>query len=254
MNIVYWPPQNALLTALPEDVRLRLRPELERIQLHVGADLCQPGIPLRELYFPESAVVAISYAMENGSSAEVALVGAEGVVGVRILLGAASLNARAVVQRAGSAIRLPLACLQREMARSGALMQVLLRYTACYIDQIVQTAASNRYGSVEQRLCRWLLLSLDRARASELTMTHESIAAALGVKREGVTEAAGRLRRAGAISYRRGHITVLDRAVLEVRAGECCSNSAGGASDNVFAWATSECPQSQATAPFQVDI
>jgi CRP-like cAMP-binding protein len=162
----------------------------------------------------------MSFVMENGGSAEVALIGREGMVGVRLLLGDTALNVRASVQGAGSGLRLPADCLLDEVGRGGALMQVLLHYTSTYIGQIVQTAACNRHGSVEQRLCRWLLLNLDRVSSSELTMTHEAIADALGVKREGITEAAGRLRRLGAIQYQRGHIDVLDRAILESRTGE----------------------------------
>ncbi len=175
---------------------------------------------MRGVYFPESAVVAMSFAMENGSSAEVALIGREGMVGVRLVLGADTLNVRASVQTAGMGLRLPAQCLLEEAGRGGALMRVLLQYAASYIGQIVETAACNRHGTVEQRLCRWLLLSLDRVVSTELTMTHEVIADALGVKREGITEAACRLRRLGAIRYQRGHIEVLDRAFLESRTGE----------------------------------
>ncbi len=163
--------------------------------------------------------------MESGSSAEVALVGAEGMVGVRLLMGATSLNVRASVQSAGSGFKLSANRLLDEMAGDYVLTQILLHYTASFIEQIVQTAAFNRHGSVEQRLCRWLLLSLDRMPGNELTMTHELIAEALGVKREGITEAAGRLRARSAISYRRGHIKVLDRRILETTAGECYSKS-----------------------------
>ena len=221
MPVLQWPPRNAVLAALPDDVKLRLSTMLELVQMPLGAVLCEPGVPPREVYFPESAVVAISYAMENGSSADVALVGREGVVGVRLLLGAATLNVRASVQRAGAGFKIPAQRLREEMNRGHALLQALMHYTASYIDQIVESAACNRHGSVEQLVCRWLLLSLDRMRSNELTMTHELIADALGVKREGVTEAAGRLRRRGAIDYQRGHITVLDRGVLERCAGEC---------------------------------
>ncbi len=223
MSILHWPPQNALLAVLPDDAKLRLSTLLERVQMPHGAVLCEPGVTLRDVYFPETSVVAISYALADGSSAEVALIGAEGMIGVRLLLGAESLNVRASVQSAGSGFKLSVKSLLAEMGRGDALMQVMLHYTASFIEQIVQTAAFNRHGSVEQRLCRWLLLSLDRMPSNELTMTHEAIAEALGVKREGITEAAGRLRARSAISYRRGHITVLDRGILETLAGECYS-------------------------------
>ncbi len=214
------PPRNALLAALPDDVMERLSAKLQRVQMPAASVLFEPGVPMRGVYFPETAVVAMSFVMENGGSAEVALIGREGMVGVRLLLGDTTLNVRASVQSAGSGLRLPAECLLDEVGRGGALMQTLLHYTSAYIGQIVQTAACNRHGSVEQRLCRWLLLNLDRVSSSELTMTHETIADALGVKREGITEAAGRLRRLGAIQYQRGHIDVLDRAILESRTGE----------------------------------
>lgn len=220
MSVRFCAPQNALLAALPNEVMERLSPELRRVHMPAGSVLFEPGMPVRGVYFPESSVVAMSFALENGSSAEVALIGREGMVGVRLLLGDSTLNVRATVQSAGSGLRLPAQCLQEEVDRRGALLQVLLQYTAFYIGQIVQTAACNRHGTVEQRLCRWLLLSLDRVSSTELTMTHEAISDALGVKREGITEAAGRLRRQGAIRYHRGHIEVLDRAFLESRTGE----------------------------------
>ncbi len=220
MPVLTCPPQNALLAALPDDVMQRLSATLQRVQMPAGSILFEPGTPVREVYFPETSAVAMSFAMENGSSAEVALIGHEGMVGVRLLLGESSLNVRASVQIAGAGLRLPAACLLAEAGRGGALMQVLLQYTASYIGQIVQTAACNRHGTVEQRLCRWLLLSLDRAPSTALAMTHESIALALGVKREGITEAAGRLRSQGAIDYWRGHIEVLNRALLESHTGE----------------------------------
>lgn len=228
MPISSCPPQNALLASLPDDVMERLSPKLQRVQMSAGSVLFEPGVPMRGVYFLESAVVAMSFVMENGGSAEVALIGREGLVGVRLLLGESTLNVRASVQSAGSGLRLPAQSLLEEVGRGGALMHVLLQYTASYIGQIVQTAACNRHGTVEQRLCRWLLLSLDRVPSTELTMTHEVIADALGVKREGITEAAGRLRRLGAIRYQRGHIEVLDRALLESRTGEFYQHDNGG--------------------------
>ena len=213
------PPQNALLAALPNDVMARLSSKLQRVQMPAGSVLFEPGMPLQDVYFLENAVVAMNFVMANGSSAEVALIGREGMVGVRLLLGDPSMNVRASVQSAGSGLRMPAASLLEEVSRGGALMHVLLHYTATFIGQLVQTAACNHLGTVEQRLCRWLLLSLDRVSSTELTMTHEAIADALGVKREGITEAAGKLRRQGAIHYHRGHIEVLDRALLESKTG-----------------------------------
>lgn len=212
--------QNLLLAAIPEEVLQRLETNIERVQMAAGQVLCEPGVALRDVYFPVSAVVAMSFAMKNGSAAEVALIGREGLVGLPLLLGNAALNVRASVQSDGSGFKLPAQRLRDEFRRGGVLMQVLLGYTAFYIGQIVQTAACNRHGSLEQRLCRWLLLCLDRMRGNELTMTHEAIANALGVKREGVTEAACRLRGQGAIRYWRGHIEVLDRSILERQARE----------------------------------
>lgn len=228
MPVLHWQPRNALLTALPDDVKLHLSTQFERVQMPLGAVLCEPGVPARDVYFPETSVVEIGYAFADGSAAEVALVGSEGVVGVRLLMGAASLNVRASVQSAGAGFRLSAKSMSEEMKRSPELTREILTYVASFIDQIVQTAALNRHGSVEQLVCRLLLQSLDRTEGNELAMTHEAIAEALGVKREGVTEAAGRLRARGAISYRRGHITVLDRRVLEDIAGECYSRNPGG--------------------------
>lgn len=229
MPVLSCPPQNALLATLPNEVMERLSPKLQRVQMAAGSVVFEPGVPMRGVFFPESAVVAMSFVMENGGSAEVALIGREGMVGVRLLLGDSTLNVRASVQSAGSGLKLPAECLLAEVGRGGALMHVLLQYTASYIGQIVQTAACNRHGTVEQRLCRWLLLSLDRMPSTELTMTHEAIADALGVKREGITEAACKLRRQGAIRYQRGHIEVLDRAFLETRTGEFYQHGNGEA-------------------------
>jgi CRP-like cAMP-binding protein len=211
---------NALLSALPGEALQRLNPCLELVHLPVGKLLCEAGEPMRVAYFPASCIVATSYLMEDGGSAEVALVGSEGMVGVPLLLGATASAVRSCVQSAGLAFKLPVPRLLEEFARGGALTHELLRYAGGYIEQITQTAACNRHGTLEQRLCRWLLLTLDRMRSNELVMTHERIANALGAKREGVTEAAGKLRHEGVIQYRRGHITVLDRPALENRARE----------------------------------
>lgn len=221
MSVLHWPLQNALLGALPDAVMQRLRPDLKRMQMPAGLVLCEPGLPVHDVYFPESCVIAMGVAMGSGNSAEVAVIGREGMVGVRLLLGATSMTVRASVLSAGWGFRLPVGRLVEEFSRGGALMQALLHYTEAYIAQIVQTAACNRFGTVEERHRRWLLLCLERMAGNRLTMTHERIAEALGVKREGVSEVAGRLRRRGAIRYQRGQIEVLDRSILEERACEC---------------------------------
>jgi CRP-like cAMP-binding protein len=221
MPSLSWSSQNFLLNAMPHDVVERLCPDLERIQMPAGQVLCEPGVLLRDVYFPATSVVSMSYMMESGSSAEIALIGREGMVGVPVLFGSASSTVQASVQSAGFGFRLPARCLISEFEQGGKLMHVLLSYAGSLIEQMEQTAACNRHGTLEQRLCRWLLLTLDRLPGNELTMTHEFIANTLGVKREGVTEAAGRLRHRGAIHYRRGRIEVLDRPVLERHACEC---------------------------------
>ena len=221
MSMLGWPSRNFLLDAMPPEVVERLCPDLERVQMPAGQVLYEPGVAMRDVYFPATSVAAMSYVMENGSSAEIAMIGREGMVGVPLLLGNASSTVRAVVQSTGLGFRLPSRCLVEEFERGGPLMHTLLRYMGLLMRQMEQTAACNRHGTLEQRLCRWLLLTLDRLPGNELTMTHELIANALGVKREGVTEAATRLRHEGAIEYRRGHIEVLDRPVLERHACEC---------------------------------
>lgn len=221
MSLLSWPSQNFLLNAMPPEVVERLCPDLERIQMPAGRVLCEPSVAMRDVYFPATSIVSMSYVMESGSSAEIALIGQEGMVGVPLLLGTASSMVQATVQSAGLGFRLPGRCLIEEFGRGGKLMQVLMRYTGFLIGEMEQTAACNRHGTLDQRLCRWLLLTLDRLASNELTMTHELIANALGVKRAGVTEAATRLRHEGAIHYRRGHIEVLDRPTLERHACEC---------------------------------
>jgi CRP-like cAMP-binding protein len=215
------PSENRLLGALPEDVLERLAPHLERVAMPLGRVLYESGAPVHEAYFPTTSIVSMHRLMENGSAAEVALVGSEGMLGLSLVLGAERSNTEVSVQSPGHAFRMPARSLEEEFGRGGALMQVLLRYTQTFIAQVAQTAACNRHGTLEQRLCRWLLLNLDRMPSGELTVTHELIANALGVRREGVTEAAGRLQRQGAIHYHRGHLSVLDRPVLENHACEC---------------------------------
>lgn len=215
------PRQNLLLAALPAIDLERLLPSLERIMMPLGAVLHEPGGALTHAYFPTTAIVSLLYEMENGASAEISVVGNDGLVGVALFMGGGTMPNRAVVQSAGHGYRLSADALRLECGRNGALLALLLRFTQALITQMAQTAVCNRHHSVDQQLCRWLLLSMDRLPSCELTMTQELIANMLGVRREGVTLAAGRLQAAGLISYHRGHITVLDRPGLEERVCEC---------------------------------
>ncbi len=198
-----------------------MRSHLEPVDLPLGHVIYEPGRLLDHLYFPTNAIVSLLYVMENGSSAEIAVVGNEGVVGISLFMGGETTPSRAVVQSAGRAYRLPARLMHVEFNRGGSLQHLLLRYTQALITQMSQTAVCNRHHSVDQQLCRWLLLSLDRLHGSDLVMTQELIANMLGVRREGVTAAAGKLQKAGVINYRRGHITVLDRPKLEALSCEC---------------------------------
>ncbi len=213
--------QNRILAALPAADYARLQPHLEPVELPLGLIVFESGTKLRHLYFPASGIVSLLYAMENGASTEIAVIGNEGAVGIALFMGGESTPSRAVVQSAGHGYRLHAAALKTEFALGGLLQHLLLRYTQSLIAQMTQTAVCNRHHSVDQQLCRWLLLSLDRLPSNELAMTQELIANMLGVRREGVTEAAGRLQEAGLIRYSRGHITVLDRPNLEKRVCEC---------------------------------
>lgn len=215
------PQQNHLLAALPAEVQGRLFPYLELIALPLGKSLYESGDTLRHVYFPTDSIVSLLYVMESGSSAEIAVVGNDGLVGVSLFMGGESTTNRAVVQSAGSAYRLLGQRLKDEFNRHGELLLLMLRYTQSLITQMAQTAVCNRHHTIDQQLCRWLLLSLDRLPSNQLTMTQELIANMLGVRREGVTEAAGRLQKLGVIEYSRGHITVLDRAQLEHLSCEC---------------------------------
>ena len=215
------PHQNHLLDALPTDDFQRLAPHLELIPMPLGEVLYEPGVRLRYVYFPTTSIVSLLYVMEDGASAEIAIVGNEGILGISLFMGGETTPSRAVVQSAGHGYRLKAQLLKDEFGRFGRMMQLLLRYTQALITQMSQTAVCNRHHSVDQQLCRWLLLSLDRLSSNELTMTQELIANMLGVRREGVTEAAGKLQDAGLIRYRRGRITVLDRPGVEARACEC---------------------------------
>jgi len=221
LNTPHSPLQNRLLAALPAAEGNRLLPHLKLVALPLGEALYESGIQLRHLYFPTTAIVSLLYVMADGSSAEIAVVGFEGVIGVSLFMGGESTPSRAVVQSAGHAYQLPGKVLKDEFNRGGAMQHLLLRYTQALLTQMAQTAVCNRHHSLDQQLCRWLLLSLDRLPSNELIMTQELIANMLGVRREGVTEAAGKLQAAGVIEYSRGRITVIDRPALEVRTCEC---------------------------------
>jgi CRP-like cAMP-binding protein len=217
------PRQNRLLAALPPDDFVRLSASLELAPLVLGMALHESGAEMRHVYFPTDSIVSLLYVMEDGSSAEIAVVGNEGLVGVSLFMGGETTPSRAVVQSAGHAYRLPGRLLKEEFYRAGPMQHLLLRYTQALLTQMAQTAVCNRHHSLDQQLCRWLLLSLDRLSGNNLVMTQELIANMLGVRREGVTEAAGNLQRDGLISYQRGQITVLDRPGLEARTCECYS-------------------------------
>jgi CRP-like cAMP-binding protein len=219
----YDPRQNHLLASLPEADRARLYPHLELVSIPLGRSLYEPSIPMRHVYFPANSIVSLLCVMENGASAEIAVVGNEGIVGVSLFMGGETTPSRAVVQSAGHAYRLKGQMLKEEFYRAGPMQRLLLRYTQALLTQMARTAVCNRHHSLDQQLCRWLLLSLDRLPSNELVMTQELIANMLGVRREGVTEAAGNLQRAGLIAYQRGRISVLDRPGLEARSCECYS-------------------------------
>ena len=215
------PKQNHLLAALPAADLIRLAPQLEPVPLPLGAVIYESDGEQAHVYFPTSGIVSLLYVMNDGAAAEIAVVGNEGMVGISLFMGGGTTPSRAVVQSAGGAYRLDAAQIKVEFARGGALQRLLLRYTQALITQMTQTAVCNRHHVLEQQLCRWLLLSLDRLPSNELVMTQQLIANMLGVRREGVTEAAGRLQADGLISYRRGRINVLDRAKIEQRVCEC---------------------------------
>ncbi|MDT8384337.1 MAG: Crp/Fnr family transcriptional regulator [Gammaproteobacteria bacterium] len=221
MHDQHTPHQNHLLAALPEEEYARLSSHLELVPMPLGMVLYESGSELHHVYFPTTAIVSLLYVMMDGASAEIAVVGNEGIIGVALFMGGRTMPNRAVVQSAGHAYRLKGRLLKQEFNRSGELQHLLLRYTQALLTQMAQTAVCNRHHSLDQQLCRWLLLSLDRLPSNELVMTQELIANMLGVRREGVTEAAGNLQKAGLIRYQRGHITVLDRPGLEARACEC---------------------------------
>lgn len=215
------PTQNHLLAALPDEERQRLFHQLEFVSLPLGQALYEPGGRMRNVCFPIDSIVSLLCVMEDGASTEIAVVGNEGVVGISLFMGGETTPSRAIVQSAGSAYQLKGQSLKDEFDRGGAMQHILLRYTQALLTQMAQTAVCNRHHTLDQQLCRWLLLSLDRLHSNELIMTQELIANMLGVRREGVTEAAGHLQNAGLIRYRRGHIEVVNRPGLEARVCEC---------------------------------
>jgi CRP-like cAMP-binding protein len=222
-SALHTPEQNHLLAALSPAERERLYPHLRLVKLPLGKALYESGDVLRNVYFPVDCIVSLLYVLESGASAEISVVGNEGLIGVALFMGGETTPSRAIVQSAGHAYRLDGQRLKDEFHRNGGLQLLLLRYTQSLITQMAQTAVCNRHHSVDQQLCRWLLLSLDRLASQELVMTQELIANMLGVRREGVTDAAGKLQKLGVIRYSRGHITVLDRPMLEQLCCECYS-------------------------------
>jgi CRP-like cAMP-binding protein len=217
------PRRNRLLAALAAADYDRLEPRLEAVPMTLGDVLYESGSKMDYVYFPTTSIVSLLYVMEDGASAEIAVVGNDGIIGISLFMGGESTPSRAVVQSAGQSYRLKADVMLQEFNRTGPVMHLLLRYTQALITQMAQTAVCNRHHSVDQQLCRWLLLSLDRLASNELTMTQELMANMLGVRREGVTDAAGKLQAAGLIHYSRGRIEVLDRAGLESRVCECYS-------------------------------
>lgn len=215
------PLQNHLLSALPDEVKERIFPFIDLVKLELGKVMYEAGDTLANVYFPIDSIVSLLYVMKSGASAEISVVGNEGVVGIALFMGGGSTSSRAVVQSEGYAFRLKRKYLTDEFNRHGKLLGLMLRYTQSLITQMAQTAVCNRHHTIDQQLCRWLLVSLDRLPDNNLTMTQELIANMLGVRREGVTEAAGKLQKLGVIDYHRGHITVLDRNKLEDLSCEC---------------------------------
>ncbi len=215
------PARNRLIAALPDEVRQRIVPDLEAVDFSLGEVLYESGQRLTHVHFPVDCIVSLLYAMADGATAEIGMVGNEGVVGIALFMGGEAMPSRAVVQSAGQALRMPGCALEEEFRRGGPFQLALLRFTQALITQMSQTAACNRLHAIDQRLCRWLLLSRDRLQSDELLLTQELIAGMLGVRREGVSVAAGALQSAGLIRYARGRITILDRAGLEARACEC---------------------------------
>jgi CRP-like cAMP-binding protein len=215
------PRQNWLIAALGDTEWERVAPHLQPVSLSLGQVLYDPGGTLTHVYFPATAIVSLLYVMENGASAEIAVVGNEGLVGISLFMGGQSTSSQAVVQAAGVGFRLAAGVLMQEFNRGGAVLHLLLRYTQALITQMAQTAACNRHHALDQQMCRWLLLTLDRLHSNDVVMTQDLLSTILGVRRASISEAAGRLQKDGLIRYERGHMTVLDRPTLEQRACEC---------------------------------
>jgi CRP-like cAMP-binding protein len=215
------PRQNWLIAALGDTEWERVAPHLQPVSLSLGQVLYDPGGTLTHVYFPATAIVSLLYVMENGASAEIAVVGNEGLVGISLFMGGQSTSSQAVVQAAGVGFRLAASVLMQEFNRGGAVLHLLLRYTQALITQMAQTAACNRHHALDQQMCRWLLLTLDRLHSNDVVMTQDLLSTILGVRRASISEAAGRLQKDGLIRYERGHMTVLDRPTLEQRACEC---------------------------------
>lgn len=220
-SVKHCPEDNHLLHALPADIQQRLFPYLELVDMPLGKVLYEAGDVMRYVYFPADCIVSLLYVLENGAQAEIAVVGHDGMIGMALLMGGESTTSRAIVQSSGSAYRLLSYRMKAEFSRHGVFLHLMLRYAQALITQMAQTAVCNRHHSIEQQLCRWLLLSLDRLKDNHLIMTQELIANMLGVRREGVTEAAGRLHKQGVIDYSRGHIVVTNRSKLEQLCCEC---------------------------------
>lgn len=242
------PQQNHLLAMLPPEALERLLPNLELVDMPLGMVLYESGDTLRHVYFPTDSIVSLLYVMENGASAEISVVGNDGVIGVALFMGGESTTNRAIVQSAGSAYRVSGKRFKEEFNRHGEMLHLLLRYSQALITQMSQTAVCNRHHSIDQQLCRWLLLSLDRLSGSQLAMTQELIANMLGVRREGVTEAAGKLHRLGVIDYCRGLITVLDRDKLEHLCCECYE-VVKRETDRLLPYKTGRAAKAQASVP-----
>lgn len=221
MSTILKPQQNHLLAALTEDIQKSLFPHLKLVSLSLGEVLYESGDVMQNVYFPTDSIVSLLYVLEDGASAEISVVGNEGMIGIALLMGGESTSSRAIVQSAGYAYQMKRKQIKEEFNRHGQLMSLMLRYTQSLITQMAQTAVCNRHHSIDKQLCRWLLLSLDRLTTNQLCMTQELIANMLGVRREGVTEAAGKLQRLGVIEYSRGHINVIDRPRLETLCCEC---------------------------------
>jgi len=213
--------RNQLLALLPQNIKDQIYPQLREVRLSLGEEVYAAGQDVKYVYFPVDSIISLLYVMLDGASAEISVVGREGIVGIAVFMGGESTPSRAVVQSAGTAYRLPAAELKRQFNADANFRVIMLRYTQALITQMAQTAVCNRHHTIDQQLCRWLLLSLDRLPHSQLTMTQELIANMLGVRREGVTEAAGKLQKAGVISYQRGKITVISRSKLEQLSCEC---------------------------------